>query len=68
MRHFFTPRQRRLMGLPEQETEPASTARAVPPRCCEQAVHEHCTCEARGWRCPTHGYTGEGCLPGRTHD
>ena len=65
LKHFFTARQRRLLGQPEAEEPRVPTG--LPERCCNQAVEERCTCEARGWRCPVHGARFNPCT-GLTHD
>ncbi|ATB41122.1 hypothetical protein CYFUS_006584 [Cystobacter fuscus] len=67
MKYFFTPRQRRLMGLPESEEPEPKVPTGLPERCCTKAVEERCTCEARGWKCPEHGRRLNPCT-GLTHD
>ena len=64
---FFTKRQRALAGLPTEDAAPASSP-GRPDKCCEKAKPEDCTCTAKGWRCPEHGYTGQDCNPRFTHD
>jgi len=67
MSTYFTPRQRRLMGLPELE-ELRAPAPSIPARCCDKASFERCSCEAVQCHCPEHGTRSQPCNPNLSHD